>query len=297
MEEKNMTALVSCFARAYHYKDNTCRIFCDSIAEKILREEEYQAIAFQMTNGIQFFCPDFVGTKEEALRRIVDHQLSPSVLGRSAFCEKALAKAVKEGCKQYLIFAAGYDTFAYRNEEDSLKVFEIDRKEMIADKQKRLNERCIDDSGVEFISCDFTQENWYNAVIHSNYRQDQISFSSLLGISYYLTKEEFRNMIKAIANMVCEGSRIAFDYPTEEEGKESKVNRELASAAKESMKDKYTKNEMEEVLASQGFAVVEDLDDKEMTAQYFADYNAQTSDKMKAPVGVHYCLAVKKKRY
>lgn len=30
----NMTAKVSCFARAYHYNNNSIRIFTDDIAEK-----------------------------------------------------------------------------------------------------------------------------------------------------------------------------------------------------------------------------------------------------------------------
>ena len=82
-----MTALVSCFARYYHYKNNKYKIFNDSISEKILNVDEINSISINMTNGIKFFNPKFVGTNEEALRWIVDNQLSPSVLGRSAFCE------------------------------------------------------------------------------------------------------------------------------------------------------------------------------------------------------------------
>ena len=36
MENKNITALVSTFARCYHYKNNKYRIFSDNCAEKIL---------------------------------------------------------------------------------------------------------------------------------------------------------------------------------------------------------------------------------------------------------------------
>ena len=68
MEEKNMTALVSCFARCYHYQNNKYRIFSDNIAQKILRKEEYDSIASNMSNGIKFFNPNFVDTKEDALR-------------------------------------------------------------------------------------------------------------------------------------------------------------------------------------------------------------------------------------
>ena len=96
----NMTAKVSCFARAYHYNNNSIRIFTDDIAEKLLGED-YNQIAKSMSDGIDFFCPGFEGTREEGLRLILDRQLSPSVLGRSVFCESKLAYAIANGCKQY----------------------------------------------------------------------------------------------------------------------------------------------------------------------------------------------------
>lgn len=86
----NMTAKVSCFSRAYHYKNNAVHIFADTAAERLLGED-YGQIAENMTAGLLFFFPDFKGTKEEGLRLIVEKQLAPSVLGRSAYCEEALA--------------------------------------------------------------------------------------------------------------------------------------------------------------------------------------------------------------
>ena len=86
MQEKNMTALVSCFARAYHYESNEYKIFSDNLAKELLTQEEYQNISKNMEEGISFFNKDFTGTKEEALRWIVNENLSPQVLGRSAFC-------------------------------------------------------------------------------------------------------------------------------------------------------------------------------------------------------------------
>ncbi len=37
----NMTALVSCFARAYHCKNSERPVFADSVAENLLTAEEY----------------------------------------------------------------------------------------------------------------------------------------------------------------------------------------------------------------------------------------------------------------
>lgn len=49
-------------------------------------------IGLNMSQGISFFNPTFKGSEEEALKWIVDHQLSPSVLVRSAFVKKRLKR-------------------------------------------------------------------------------------------------------------------------------------------------------------------------------------------------------------
>ena len=59
----NMTALVSCFVRAYHYRNSDTPVFADSIAEQMLTAEEYDAISRNMAQGIQYFAPGFQGTQ------------------------------------------------------------------------------------------------------------------------------------------------------------------------------------------------------------------------------------------
>lgn len=295
MEEKNMTALVSCFVRAYHYKNKKYKIFNDNIAEKILSDDEYDSISYNMSNGIKFFNPNFIGDKKDALIWIVDKQLSPSVLGRSIFCEKSLNTAIRIGCKQYLIYASGYDTYAYRNIFKDLKIFEIDRAEMIDDKIKRLKINNLDYSKVNFIKCDFTNDDWINSVTKSKYNKNEISFSSLLGISYYLTKDEFKKMVKHISSIICDGSSIVFDYPTYEDSDEMKNNETLAKGANECMKSKYNYEEIEKILSDNNLLIYEHLNNLEMTNTYFKNYNMFNPDnKIKAPKGVNYCLAVKK---
>ena len=71
-------------------------VFADPVAEQMLTTEEYNAIPRNMTQGIQYFAPDFQGTKEEALQFIINHQLAPSVLARCAFCERAIDNAVRQ---------------------------------------------------------------------------------------------------------------------------------------------------------------------------------------------------------
>lgn len=293
---ENMTAKVSCFARAYHYKNNENWIFKDDKAEDILGEKEYQIIAEHMTQGIQFFKPDFSGTKEEALKVIVDQQLSPSVLARSAFCERHLENEIKLGCRQYLILAAGYDTYALRRKQTELTVYHLDLEEMIKDRKQRMETNQLKYQTKAYdISCDLSKEQIKGKLLPYGYEQDQKTYISLLGISYYLTKDEFSSLLEQLTSIMPEGSAICMDYPQKEDGEESRKNRELAKAAEEGMKAKYEKCEIEEILNKHDFLVYEHLDDKEMTKQYFEQYNKKNKKcKMKAPKGVGYLLAVKR---
>ena len=295
MNDKNMTALVSCFARSYHYKNNKYRIFSDNIAGRVLGDKDYNSIASNMSKGINFFNSNFDGRKDEALRWIVDNRLSPSLLGRSAFCEDSLSRAIRFGCRQYLIFASGYDTFAYRNNIRNLKIFEIDKSEMIEDKIRRLDKGNLDYSKVNFIKCDFTDKLWVNKIMDSVYDKEKISFSSLLGISYYLTKEEFSNMIKYISNIICDGSSIVFDYPTYDDSIEMQTNEKLASFADCDMKSKYSYKDIENILSENRLLIYEHLNSEDMTNNYFYNYNTLNPDnRIMAPKGVCYCQAVKK---
>ena len=216
---ENITAKVSCFARAYHYKNSTSPIFADTAAEALLGPD-YDRIAESMTQGVGFFLPGFNGSPEEGLRLIVDRQLSPSVLGRSAYCERMLENETRLGCRQYVIFASGYDTFAIRNGNAALSVYELDLPEVLADKEQRIENAGLTSRAI-YVPCDLSDSSWKDQLINSGYRHDQKSFGSLLGISYYLGKDEFRSLLATWGGMICEGSAICFDYQSREESPET----------------------------------------------------------------------------
>ena len=101
-------------------------------------------------------------------------------------------------------------------------------------------------------------------------------------------------MIKSISSITCKGSSIVFDYPNYEKSKETLINEKLASGANEKMKSKYSYNEIEMILSENGFLIYEQINSEEMTNTYFDKYNTLNPDnKIIAPKGVSYCLAVK----
>lgn len=254
----NMTAKVSCFARAYHFKNNEEWIFRDDKAEALLGNSDYAAIAENMTKGISFFAPGFEGTAEEALGYIVNHQLAPSVLGRSAFCEKHLKNEIQLGCQQYVLFAAGFDTYAYRERQKGLTVFELDLPEMLEDKTRRAEAAgLVWQNKTVPVPCNLTEEDWADKLLAGGFQSEKKAFGSLLGISYYLSKEAFRRLILKIAKLWTQGSVICLDYPLINGGEASERNRQLASAANEPMQAQYSYEEMEALLAEAGFLIYE----------------------------------------
>ena len=289
--EQNMTALVSLFARAYHQKNKDIKIFDDLLSIKLITEKEYEMIGLNMSQGISFFNPTFKGSKEEALKWIVDHQLSPSVLVRSAFCKEAIEEMKGKGCKQYLDFASGYDSFAYYY-QNQMHVFEIDKKEVIEDKRQRCKD--VDIENIQFLSIDLSQDNWINTLLQSDYQEDQLSISSMLGLSYYLTKDEFKKMLKQLSKYLLKGSRLVFDYPSIQESKETKINEMLAKEADESMKAKYSFAELKEILNQCHLTIIQHENHQTVTEKYISNYNVYyKDDPIKAPEGVCYCVVEK----
>lgn len=304
MEQKSMTALVSAFSRVYHVKNNRMRIFADTVGEKILSEDEYNQISNSMKQGIKFFNETFNGSDEEALRWIVDNQLSPSPLGRAVYTEKMLENAVRIGAKQYLIFACGYDSFAYRQPKfaKSLQIFEIDHPLTSEDKQTRMNTIVKEKiTNLHYVMADFKQEKWHESILyHPEFVQTNISFCSLLGISYYLSKQDFQRLIYTISQFIPEGSSLVFDYPdqdtyTEKAGERTKKQIMIASSASEKMLASYSYHELEKLLSGCGFSIYEHLEPSDITEQYFKEYNnANPNHIITAFDNVNYCLAVKK---
>lgn len=218
MENKSMTALVSAFSRAYHARNHRVKIFDDTLAEKLLLEEEYAMISKSMAQGAQFFFPGFEGSEAEALGRIVDAQLSPTPLGRTAFAQSALKTAVSIGARQYVILGAGYDTFAYRQPDwaRSLELFELEQPATSRDKRERLARAAIEiPPNVHFIETDLNDPRWAEALWrHPAFDADKLTFCSLLGLVYYLSKESFGALLSELGTRLCKGSSLVLITPT-----------------------------------------------------------------------------------
>ena len=288
----HITAKVSCFARACHSAENAHPVFDDTAARALLGPD-YEQIARSMIQGMDYFLSGLSCTPREGLRRIVDQQLAPPVLARSAFCESRLREEIARGCRQYVLFAAGYDTFSIRNREADVDVFELDLPQLLEDKRRRMDRAGLSSRAV-YVPCDLADPAWAEALLQGGFRPRERCFGSLLGISYYLTEEEFSALVASAGRMMAAGSAVCLDYPSAEESRAAGVQRDLARGAGEPMRARYTPAEMEALVSACGFSVREHLSPEDMTGLFFSRHNRLAPEHpMAAPEGVRYLLAVK----
>lgn len=290
MNDKSLTALMCLFVKSYHYKNNKYWIYYDNLSYKLIGKD-YDTVYENLRKGIEFFLPKNNLSDEDAVNKIVNSILAPSILGRSVFCDFHLRNEIKLGAKNYLIFASGYDMSAYLNRFKGLNVYEFDQEFMFKDKIKRLDKALIEHNFINYVACDLSKDNLQEL----NLKIEGKCFCSLLGISYYLSKNDFFNFIKNISLIVSVNSTICFDYPTYDDSEESLKNNMLAEESGEKMLSKYSYEEIEKILSDCGFLIYEHVNYDEITRQYFDKYNSlNPNNKITAKKGTSYVLALKK---
>lgn len=299
--ESSITSLVSAFGRAYHSKYDTAKIFDDYIAKDLISEQEFADIRKNMIQGISFFNKDiaerYPDDPDEILKWITQVQLAPTPLARAAYCEKVLLHEVTLGLQQYVILGAGLDTFGLRHPElkNSLEIFEVDYPATQEFKKKRLEQANFDiPRSLHFVPMDFTREFSYQGLIDGGFT-NQKTFFSLLGVSYYLTKEENANLIRHLFDAVPSGSSIVLDYADEklfeEKGLSNRVENmvKMASVGGEPMKSAFSYTEMENLLEASGLLIYEHLSPAAINDLFFRD----RTDYLTAFETIHYIHAVK----
>ncbi|WP_226665252.1 class I SAM-dependent methyltransferase [Metabacillus litoralis] len=301
--EYSLTSLVAAFSRSYHSRNDTPKIFDDILAKDLISEEEYKNISENMIKGIQFFNKE-MGEKlyekpKEILKWVTQIQLSPTPLSRSAFCENVLLHEMNLGVKQYVILGAGLDTFCFRHPEleNVLEIFEIDHPATQEFKKKRLEIAQFNIlSNLHFVPMDFTHTFSHQFLVNEGFNNKAKTFFSLLGVSYYLTKEEIERLINNLFAHLPEGSSIVIDYADEnlfkEKGMFNRVENMLymASVSGEPMKSCFSFREIESMLEKSGLLIYEHLTPTAINESYFSN----RTDYLSAFETIHYIHAVKK---
>jgi methyltransferase (TIGR00027 family) len=196
---------------------------------------------------------------------------------RSRFAEDALAQAVANGVRQYVLLGAGLDTFAYRNPHPALRVFEVDHPATQAWKRRKLVAGGISiPSTVTFVAVDFERQSLPDELRHAGLDPEAPAFFAWLGVTMYLTADAFAATLGYIASRP-EGSGVAFDYavPRASLGLFGRFAHDRLAkrveAAGEPFRTFFDPAELRRRLEAAGFHSIEDLGAAEINARYFAN--------------------------
>ena len=215
---ESTTAKLCSFARAYHSNTGSQKIFDDYLAYDLMGKEEYEEIGQLIEN-------DFESEHRSinysfSSKRIIDklnRYITPIPLSRIAFAEnKLLEFADKHGKCQYVVCGAGMDTFAFRNGNPDIHVFELDHPNTGRYKRERVKQLEWNiPENLTFVPIDFSTDNMTQALFDAGFQSDVPSFFAILGVSYYLTLSVFAQTIGEISGLCTAESQIVFDYPDE----------------------------------------------------------------------------------
>ncbi|MEM1248099.1 MAG: class I SAM-dependent methyltransferase, partial [Acidobacteriota bacterium] len=189
--QRSLTAEATAAMRAAHQVfDAAPLVLRDDVAARLLLPRPWQGLA----TGSRLL------RRRRALLGMVEAWLPPraavatrrlraQIVVRSRYAEDALAAAQERGVEQYVVLAAGLDTFSLRQPAGELRVFEVDEPSTQADKRKRIRRSgLVVPETVEFVGIDFERQTLSEALEESGFDADAPCFLSWLGVSYYLTR-------------------------------------------------------------------------------------------------------------
>lgn len=197
---------------------------------------------------------------------------------RSRIAEDALAKAINQGARQYVVLGAGMDTYAYRQQVPGLRVFEVDQPATQAWKRMRLKEvELAEPESLTFVPVDFEQQSLIEELERAGFDRSQPAFFSWLGVTPYLTEAAAWTTLQAVATMTKAGGGITFDYAVPvsslnflQRAKFAVLAARVARAG-EPFQTFFEPDALKAKLLSIGFVRVKDRDADALNAKYFAD--------------------------
>lgn len=296
--QESITAKLCSFARAYHSNFGRQKIFDDYLAYDLMGKEEYEEIGQLIENDFEISAFDTNRTFNGALvYPKLDRYITPIPLSRIAFAEKELNRFAREnGRCQYVICGAGMDTFAFRNENPDIQIFELDHPDTQRyklDKIKGLEWNVPEN--VRHVPIDFSTDDMTEVLKNAGFDENVPAFFAILGVTYYLTLPVFEQTIEKISRISGIGNRLVFDFPDETTFDENGAERvyhltQITAKLGETMQHGFFVSEIRQALLQHGFSI--DIHETPETIQkrFFED----RADGQTAFENIHFILAEKK---
>ncbi len=175
-----------------------------TVPSRLLDAVYEQGVLAKRLSGMPLVGEAYPCPRPSTMRTFINH--------RTEFFDVAL-KAALPTVDQIVILGAGWDTRAYGLPQDAgVTVFEVDARGTQAVKREALGDAGIDVAGVVFVSADFNQEPWLDALNRHDFNPTLPTFFLWEGVTYYLDKPAIDATLAAVGQQCAPGSQIAFDY-------------------------------------------------------------------------------------
>lgn len=293
----SLTATGAAFARAYHAAHDDPKIFDDFLAAALFTPDEVAELERRIVGAVAMLAPEAAGlAPAEAVARSMRTQSTSTLLARAHYTEDRLVDEIGRGAVQYVVLGAGLDTFAFRRPEllERVRMFEIDRPEMQADKQRRIARAGWRvPAQLRFVALDLMTGDLAAALASAGFDPGLRTFWSWMGVTFYLTRDVVLATLRALARLGAPGSVGVFDYADLDAYDDAKASpdmrrtRELVASVGEVMGVGFDPEALATDLDRIGLSLVEDLSPAEIQARYFAG----RSDGYHALDHVHYAAA------
>ena len=293
--QESITAKLCSFARAYHSNTGRKKIFDDYLAYDLMGKEEFEEIGQLIQNDFEPAGTfEYQGIETNRITAKLNRYIAPIPLSRIAFAEQRLIEFAEKFDKcQYVICGAGMDTFAFRNNDPRISIFELDHPDTGRYKRERISELEWNiPKNLIFVPIDFSKDDMNEELLKAGFNPEIPSFFAILGVSYYLTLSVFEQTIKKISELCQTTGKVVFDYPDETTLKEKNAERvhtlaDITERLGEKMLHGYSFSEINTVLHRYGFEIEEHETPQMIQKHYFENRD----DGIRAFENIHFMLA------
>ena len=209
------------------------------------------------------------------------------LISRTRFIDDLIEKTAKEGIEQYVILGAGYDSRANRlNLPPSLKIFEVDQPEVSDIKLSKLPKDLPNLENITYVNVDFSYQSLSEQLLTAGFDQTKSTIFTLEGVSQYITKEAVSSTIQELSSITKDAKSIFFmsyvdellnkdpaacfgkGYPNP--SKKANLIQTLSAKVGEPWISFYRDEEIESILAENGYSMKENVTLEDLNSLYFS---------------------------
>ncbi len=262
---RSRTAEGAAFLRALHrHVDAQPWVFADAAVEELL-----PAPARRFLRRLDTLAGTWISAFRQ--RRGGLDSMRAQIVVRARYAEDALAELAPT---QYLVLAAGLDTYALRHAGESIQVFEVDHPATQAWKRDKLP---TPPENLSLVPVDFERTTLEQAMVATEFDVEPAAFVSWLGTTYYLTRDAIVETLCGVRERTGAGTRLVLDYWSEAPLRVSRSAALLAGTRiatafqSEPIRSLFSPAEMEHVSRAAGWRIREHLAPVIQNARYLAD--------------------------